>query len=255
MANLPFHELLDRFGSSAELFLFSADEINLDYYDIKSVCSDDEMTRFNETAHIERKNCIGASYLMLRTLLAKRLRISSIKVSFDRNEHGKPYLSDSHRSNIEFSLSRSGSRFLIAISKSAKLGVDLESVSGCLIDLSSSFRAWHKREIAIIQRYPRFGLQTLLHRMWSLKEAVVKNIGCGLSLEPDRIDTSGFFEQYRDSEHLRGFLKLPFGQYFADQFKIQDHVFTIVFQRPDDPKSRKPLPGGLTDMGNNHEKR
>ena len=96
-------------------------------------------------------------------------------VEIEVAEHGKPYLPGS---SLQFNVSHSGDRALIALSEHCDVGVDIERPG---------------RNAAAVRRAlsdaEREGGDDLL-QLWCRKEAWAKAMGGGLGWTPERFDTT-----------------------------------------------------------------
>ncbi len=90
----------------------------------------------------------------LRVILAERLDCPNHQLSFGYGEHGKPFARVAHkRAPIGFNASHSGCHGLIAVADQGGVGVDVDKLY-------------------------------LFYRLWSMKEALIKALGSGFSLNP-----------------------------------------------------------------------
>jgi 4'-phosphopantetheinyl transferase len=124
----------------------------------------------------------------LRSLLGQHLCLDPAALVFVLNEYGKPSVVQAP--SVYFSLSHSGDRALLAISDTLVVGADLEQVRP-LAHLELARRNFHPQEIAAIESQPTEGAQRqAFFRIWTLKEAVVKALGKGLSIPLDSFSVS-----------------------------------------------------------------
>lgn len=111
----------------------------------------------------------------LRILLGARIGCIPEEVAIELAEHGKPFVRDT---TLQFNLSHSGGRALIAISEECEVGVDVErpgrNVSAVERSLSPAERASGDD----------------LLQLWCRKEAWAKALGGGLGWAPERFDTT-----------------------------------------------------------------
>lgn len=124
----------------------------------------------------------------LRALLCKRLACGNTELSFETSEYGKPLaLVDGVPAPADFSVSHSGSHGLIAFVPEGRIGVDVEERSARR-DLAGDIRVLFAPEERAALGAAEGDLRIeLFYRLWTLKEALVKATGTGLSL-----DTAGF---------------------------------------------------------------
>ena len=122
----------------------------------------------------------------LRSLLGGHLGLDPRALVFVQNAFGKPRLAD--RPSVHFSLSHSGDRAVLAVSERHEMGIDIERVRP-LDHLDLARRYFHPNEVAAIEGVRPTEEQLLaFFRTWTLKEAIVKAIGRGLSIPLDTFE-------------------------------------------------------------------
>ena len=129
--------------------------------------------------------CRGA----LRIHLAERLGCSNRALSFDYLEHGKPVAKvNNHRVPIGFNVSHSGRHGLIAFAERDWLGVDVEErVPKHDLD-GIGAKVYGRSEREILEAAVGAQKVHLFFRLWSMKEALIKALGTGFSLNPSRFE-------------------------------------------------------------------
>ena len=135
-----------------------------------------------------------ASHTALRTLLSRETGMRAQDLQFFEGRFGKPHLNANRP--LHFNMSHSGGWALIGICASAPIGVDIE-VPRPMDDLDAlARRNFSPPEFAAFQAVePARQLQRFL-QCWTRKEACLKALGSGLSIEP------GVFEAGIGSETL-----------------------------------------------------
>ena len=124
----------------------------------------------------------------LRALLCRRLGCTNDALAFAAAEHGKPFaVLDGAPAPVSFNVSHSGCHGLIAVADRGRIGVDIEErVIRHDIDgvLRTAFASDEQADLAAAS-----GRQNteLLFRFWTMKEALIKALGSGLS-----VDTASF---------------------------------------------------------------
>lgn len=154
----------------------------------EALLSDDEKARHRAFASPDLQRRFLAAHSGMRLLLARHLDLDPRSLTFVTNEFGKPRLA--HAKPTHFNLSHSGDRAALAICDAAEVGIDLEPIRSIdHVDLATRF--FHSNEVAAI-----VGLSDAAKRSraffvtWTLKEAVVKALGSGLSIPLDSFDVS-----------------------------------------------------------------
>ena len=120
----------------------------------------------------------------LRLLLARHLARPAPALAFAQGQHGKPFVVvDGAPAPIEFNVSHSAGRGLIAIARSP-VGVDIEFLGReadfCLVAKGVLTAA----EQAALQQRAGAAHALLFYRLWTQKEALIKAKGTGFACPP-----------------------------------------------------------------------
>lgn len=125
----------------------------------------------------------------LRAFLCRRLGCLNEELAFEVSEFGKPFaLVQDRPVPVTFNVSHSGSHGLIAVAKEGRIGVDLEErcarrdLDGYIQTL---FAPSERAELEAARGPRRIDL---FYRLWTMKEALVKADGMGLSLDTTKIE-------------------------------------------------------------------
>ena len=125
----------------------------------------------------------------LRINLCERLGCSNEELSFGYLEHGKPFARvNGVRSAVSFNISHSGSHGLIAFSTHDGLGVDLEERAPERDFDGIGSNVYGPAERRALRAAAGRGKADLFYRLWSLKEALIKALGTGFTLNPSRFE-------------------------------------------------------------------
>lgn len=125
----------------------------------------------------------------LRANLCERLACTNDQLAFGFLEHGKPYaIVDGVPSTGSFNVSHSGKHGLIAFALQGQLGVDVEE-RVARRDLDGIGEAvFGPRELSALSELTGNGKIHLFFTLWTIKEALIKAIGTGFSLNPSRFE-------------------------------------------------------------------
>lgn len=156
-----------------------------------SILSHDERERAERLISEEHRRRSMAAHAMLRVILSRYCGASPDQLAIRRTPDGKPVLSD--YPSIQFNLTHSHGRALIAIGRDQKVGVDLEQVRREVDVVRLAKRFLSERDLTSIehgdpaQRHERF------LKAWVAREAVFKADGRGMTfpLHRDYLELTG----------------------------------------------------------------
>lgn len=121
----------------------------------------------------------------LRAILREELRCDNERLTFGELRHGKPFaLVDGMPAPISFNVSHSGKHGLIAIAPKGRLGVDIEERTDRRDFDRLIEAAFGPDEQTDLKRERASGNVQLFYKLWTVKEALIKALGTGLSLDP-----------------------------------------------------------------------
>lgn len=112
---------------------------------------------------------------LLRRILADCLNAEPAELRFNRNAQGKPFLEDG---KLDFNVSHSRDRLLIAVTAGRAVGIDIEFRRGGL-NMASIAKRWFapaEQEFFQTLGKPEEGF----FEIWAKKEAYVKALGIGI---------------------------------------------------------------------------
>jgi 4'-phosphopantetheinyl transferase len=126
------------------------------------------------------------AHLALRGVLAGLVGVEPGALRFGRGPHGKPSLPGS---GLAFNLSHSGPvGLLVAGSSALEWGIDIERIRPLPDALAVARRVFTPAEQEAIWREPPDHQLRAFMTLWTRKEACLKAIGSGFSVEPDRFE-------------------------------------------------------------------
>lgn len=168
----------------------------------------DELDRWHRYRHPRPRRQFVLCRAVLRKVLCERLRCANEDLRFVALEHGKPgAVVRDEQVRASFNVSHGGNHGLVAVAPCGRLGVDVEERTR-RHDPDGHIRkvfAPHEREALAAARG---ACKTrMFFRLWTLKEAVIKALGTGFSL-----DTSTFEippSMYRDGRTHEAVFRLP----------------------------------------------
>ncbi len=169
-----------------DIWLCQANELQSKAGDFYAALSIEEKNRADRFKFETHKNRFILFHGFMREVLAKYLTISPEHIQYTKGEKGKPYLflKDDNERALQFNLSHTRDIALLAVTKKAELGVDIEC-----IDRKTEWQGIAKRFFTLSEQTSLFALpvqqqQPAFYELWTRKEAYMKVLGCGLSLSP-----------------------------------------------------------------------
>lgn len=123
----------------------------------------------------------------LRDILARYLDVDPREIQYESNDYGKPCLLSGTAGDLRFNLTHSSPLAVVAVSRGADVGVDIEKVREI-----RSFASMLQRCLSDSERKDLCNLQEderhrHFLRFWTHKEAYLKTVGVGLRQPLDRV--------------------------------------------------------------------
>lgn len=141
------------------------------------------------------------SHAALRQILGGVLDMAPAALAFVEGSHGKPRLLDDSAPPLHFNMSHSGEWALIGVSMERPIGVDLEVITPMDDAELLAQKNFSAAEQAAFLRTPADQRLEAFFRCWTRKEACLKALGSGLSIEPHEFE-AGLDGQPRDTAIL-----------------------------------------------------
>jgi 4'-phosphopantetheinyl transferase len=133
----------------------------------------------------------------LRRILSSYCCSSPHTIEFQTGTHGKPALFKP-LAEVEFNVSHSVDCILIAVTSGVACGVDIEHSRPVIEEHRIAERLFSPREVAWLSR-----TEHGFHRLWAIKEALIKAMGLGLSTLLSHIDVTDVLESNAASITIR----------------------------------------------------
>ncbi len=144
-----------------------------------------ERERSRKFEHVGARRRFVLCRAALRAILHEELRCSNEGLAFGELRHGKPFaLVDGTPVPISFNVSHSGGHGLIAVAPKGRLGVDVEERTDRRDFDRLIEAAFGPNEQIDLKRERASGKFQLFYKLWTVKEALIKALGTGLSLDP-----------------------------------------------------------------------
>lgn len=155
----------------------------------RALLSADERERADRFHFARDRERFVAARAALRDVLGGYLDLAPERLAFGATEHGKPFLVGAG-ADLSFNLTHSHQLALIAVTRGADVGIDLEWHRPD-VEVTSvarvSFSAAEQRALAAL---PTDEQPAAFFRCWTRKESYIKARGEGLSMPLDRFTVS-----------------------------------------------------------------
>ena len=146
-----------------------------------ALLNEDERGRAHRFVRDADRLSFTAAHGGLRLVLAAVLHAPPAELSFAQGLFGKPALAG--HDDVQFNMSHSGGVVLIAVACGTPVGADVEAIRP-LPDRADIVRRFlHPGEAADMAGLAEADAEQAFFRCWSRKEAVVKALGLGMSLD------------------------------------------------------------------------
>ncbi len=124
----------------------------------------------------------------LRHVLGRYLEAKPSELRFTYNDYGKPSLAG--EGSLQFNMSHSHEMALVAVTRDAAVGVDVEHIRADFASEDIATRFFSRLEVETFSSLPKEERVAAFFRCWSRKEAYIKAIGKGLSQPLDGFDVT-----------------------------------------------------------------
>jgi 4'-phosphopantetheinyl transferase len=152
-----------------------------------SLLSTNERVRVGRLKRPQDRERSLEAHCAIRRLLAFQLGVDPRCLEFDATAAGKPFLARPAR-NLEFNLSHSGRHGLIAVALDRSVGVDIEVRRPISDPLGVAFQIATPREAKLLKQLPTGQVHSAFFDLWTRKEAVLKALGRGFSIDPRELE-------------------------------------------------------------------
>ena len=235
-------------GASVDIWQVDLAVTGDDLECLENSLSPDEHRRASSYVFAQHRRNFIVARAALREILGGYLKCLAREIVFTYGVHGKPRLASLHSgSQLEFNLSHSGMRALIAVASGFAVGVDIEEIQPAFATFDMAEIAFSQNERDALARLPQKQRVAAFFKCWTSKEAYIKGLGKGLAIPLSEFDVcvlpdvpARLVRPYADAQDqniwsLRG---LDAGQGYAAALAVSEIPTSIVVRpwifRPND---------------------
>lgn len=163
---------MEAFTKSIEIWNVLLSDYSADVTACRTLLAGEELDRAAKFVNPADADSFILGRGLLRRILADCLGADPAELQFTRNRQGKPFLKDG---GLEFNVSHSRHRMLIAVTAGRAVGVDIEFRRDGL-NMEAIARRWFSPE----EQAFFAGRTSAFFEIWAKKEAYVKALGAGI---------------------------------------------------------------------------
>jgi 4'-phosphopantetheinyl transferase len=145
-----------------------------------------EQARAARFVHPRDRRRYIVSHAVVRTVLGRYVGVPARALRFEAGPAGKPRIDGT---GLEFNLSHSGDRALLAMTHAGPIGVDVEAIDPAVGD-AISHRFFSAAEREALMHTARDCRLAAFFRCWTRKESFIKAIGEGLAFPLSMFDVA-----------------------------------------------------------------
>ena len=190
-----------------------------------------ERKRWRKFVHLGARRRFALCRAALRAILCAHLGCRNEQLAFGQAIHEKPFaLVDGEHVPISFNVSHGGRHGLIALARDGRLGVDVEERTerrdfDRLIDA-----AFGVNEQGALTR--AYGVRRihLFFKLWTIKEALIKALGTGMSFDPADFEAPAAMRLGASSAMYR-FPQLPTMEWRVDDLGCDEFAAAAAHEK------------------------
>jgi 4'-phosphopantetheinyl transferase len=192
-------------GDDAHVWDVALDNPDYDLDSFRTRLSLDEQARADRYKFPRDRRRYIISHAAVRDILSRYTLTKAEDLEFTAGDHGKPRLAPSFDSSaIEFNLSHSHERAVLALSQRHELGVDIEYMKSDFEIFEVAQRFFTASEVKQLRALPEPLQRDAFYQCWTSKEAFLKAKGTGLAGKLDEVNIKVNGSQVRVQASVTG---------------------------------------------------
>lgn len=195
--------------------IYAVKILNINEKKVNDIClSINSEKRCKVEKYINKKDKIKTlvGEVLIRTIIAKKVRIKNKNITFGKNKYGKPYLKEYPK--FKFNISHSG-EFVVCAVDDKYIGIDIQKVEHIEYKEIAKIFFTLSEYNCILKR----NLDNQLNKfydIWTLKESYIKCYGQGLSMPLNSFSVD--IDKYKN---IKVTINNKFNKYVFKQFDIE----------------------------------
>ncbi len=157
---------------------------------LRELLSPEERERAERFGAAADRETFVITRAILRTILGRHLGQAPRRVRFRSGPQGKPILEEAGDADLRFNVSHSGGVAALALTRSRRVGIDVEQIRPDFPWREVAGSVFTRRELAAFDAIPPDRQPQAFFGGWTRKEAFVKARGLGFSLSPQEFSVS-----------------------------------------------------------------
>jgi len=170
-----------------DIFFATNEDLRAIFPYLENLISDDERKRADKFISDNIRETYIMSHATLRICLSEYLGSSPGEIMFRTTENSKPFIVGD---TVCFNLSHTNGAFVIAVSKEAYVGVDIEAIT-LMPDIRSIAKSFFSRKEQNFIFSSENDIEERFFLLWTRKESFLKAIGTGMIDHLDQVEVSG----------------------------------------------------------------
>lgn len=208
------------------LWLWMFNTEGFDHLPYMNVLSDPERQRLKQLRSAKEFAIRSKSRVLLRAVLSLYTGIHASDLRFNYGDEGKPKLASEQHMPYAFNASHSGNTVVLMVGTVSSIGVDIERHLMAQAQIESvAQRFFHYSETAHLRKLPVDAIPGCFRKLWTYKEAWLKNKGLGVTSIFDAPE----WNQWELFEKGKPFQTLKLPDVNGFQWETEAHCITGLY--------------------------
>ena len=195
--------------------------------------SDEEILRAEKFYHTIDRNRFVIGRSILRTILGRLLDKAPKDIAIQL-QNGRPMLSSDTNPSINFNISHGGDSVMVALVYGGPVGIDVEPYREFSDIDSVSKRVMTASEYEHYLSLPSQCRAEAFCRLWVRKESLLKCLGTGFQIEPNRISVGHLAQRETEARYQQGRYLLTQNMMTISR---REHYWAVAYHHGATPKA------------------